>query len=60
MREASEADEATEATEASAADEPPPAELANIGNSLADGHSRKRSREEAYTVPAGMRHALSR
>jgi len=44
---------------------PPPAELPNINISLADGprppcppHSRKRSREEAYTVPPGMRHAL--
>ena len=43
----------------------PPAELPNINISLADGprppcppHSRKRSREEAYTVPPGMRHAL--
>jgi hypothetical protein len=58
MCEGSEADEATDASETSAADEPPPAELANIGNSLSDGHSRKRSREEACIVPPGMRHAL--
>ncbi len=59
MREASAADAA------SAADECPRAELPNINREGADGrrppcpaHSKKRSREEAYAVPTGMRHAL--